>query len=141
MPAAPTLSLVRRWWVVLLLVVACTLTVAIFAAGILCKSYWGYVLSPPGVDPRVLGATKLHWHVTKYFYKPTDMLDVANPPPFFAQNYFQFNAFEEFARARNKDGAWRLVPPALDANAWRQDWIARRVIGESEFHEGGSPPL
>jgi hypothetical protein len=130
-----SISRLTRWWAILPLTALLALTLAIAVAAGLSKVYWGYVLSPPGVDPRVLNATKVVAYsraggdqTTHQYVPPQKDLDGATWPrsPI---------SFESFAGIRNTDDTWRLLPNPVDPAAWEQDWLARGVIPSV-----GSPP-
>jgi hypothetical protein len=106
----------RRWWAVLIMVAISCVIVAAAIAAVLCQRYWGYVLSPPGVNPRVLAATRLvafsRFNTAPSFYiEPRGSVDLS-----------------PFASLRDGDGAWRFVGPAIGPQAWKDDWVRRGAI-------------
>jgi hypothetical protein len=124
-----------RWWVHLTLALLLSITLSVGTTAVLCKRYWGYVLSPPGVDPRVLRATKVvaySWvggDETTHQYAPASEEDEQRWWPRSLMN------LSSFASIRNTDGAWRLVPNPVDAAAWDRDWDSRGVVPRI-----GAPP-
>lgn len=118
-------SWLNRWWIVLLMVAGACLSAAAIVAAVFCHSYWGYILSPPPLEPRVLGATRLLAADRLHFASnPTP----ENPDPELVAGRNDALDLSWFEAKRNGDGALRLVPPAVDAETWHNDWTTRGVI-------------
>lgn len=120
-----------RWLLVLGVVAGASVLLGAGLGAWFSKSYWGYVLGPPGVDRRILGATKLLAHSRLGFpigepelgeivIEPEAPLDLS-----------------PFGYRRDGDGAWRLIPASVDPAAWRDDWVRRGVIPA----DGAIPPV
>src|SRR3954463_5855804 len=107
----------RRWWVILTLALLLSITLSVGTSAVLCKLYWGYVLSPPGVDPRVLRATKVvayssvRGDETTHQYAPASEEVEQRSWPRSLMN------LASFASIRNTDGTLRLLPNPVDAAA------------------------
>jgi hypothetical protein len=104
----------RRAWATLLCVAALCVCIAATLSAVFCWIYWGYILSPPGVHPDVLAATR----VVAQGPIDDDASGIFSPDL----------SLDTFASMRDGDGAWRLVPPTVDVERWQADWRARGVV-------------
>lgn len=80
------------------------------------------------MDQRLLNATKVTAHsVIGYDFGAVRLADILiEPPGPIDLDWFEWR--------RDGDGAWRLLPPAVNADAWHDDWTRRGVL------PGGAAP-
>lgn len=75
----------RRSWFILCAVVVVSLLLALTAAVIISKVYWGFVFTPPAMDSRIAGAKAVRSLSRTYYDRELDRLthyeNYAGPPP------------------------------------------------------------
>ena len=113
-----------HWWFVLAVSAIGAIGVAAGVSAIFCTVYWGYVLAPPGVDPRVVGATRvLSQRTISFNWFTNDVRSLQLQPHGFVDLAY-------LESTRDGDGAARLVAPRVNAAAWREEWVRRGVMPE-----------
>lgn len=116
------LRFLRRPRAVLLVAVLACVCIPAIVAAVFSASYWGYILRPPGVHPSVLSARELRAHSITLNRGPGEWWNDSRKVH-----------VKKFAWRRHGYGAWRLLPSAVDENAWEVDWLWRGVI-PSDLH-------